>query len=217
MRPTMLFPSLAAVLIISLSVMAGAQSSTASTPSLGDYARAVRKAKPSGTATGKVYDNDNLPSATGLSVVGTETRSAADAKSREANGKTDSQEPAAPAAGDQKTEEKKPTGDVTTGQTAAQREQAYAVWKDKIEAQKRSVDLAARELDVVEREYRLRTAQYYADAGARLRNPAQWDDEDQKYKHEIQDKQKALESARTKLSDLEDQARRSGVPTSDRQ
>lgn len=207
MRSMTLFSLPAAILIVSLSVMAGAQSST---PSLGDYARSVRKTKAPGGNSVKVYDNDNLPSAANLSVVGNQPSQGSDTAS-----KSDGQ--GAQSAGDQKGQEKKPTGEIKPGQTAQEREQAYAVWKEKVDAQKKNVDLVARELDVLEREYRLRNAQYYSDAGVRLRNQAQWDQDDAKYKQDIADKQKALESARSKLADLEEQARKAGVPSSDRQ
>ena len=195
-----------ALLIISLSTLCAAQSST---PSLGDYARTVRKTKATGASSAKVYDNDNLPSAASLSVVGAPTSQSSDSKTHEANSKPEAQ-------GDQKAAEKKPAGEIKPGQTPEERQQAYAVWKEKIEGQKRSVDLATRELNVVQGEYRLHTAQYYSDAGARLRNQKEWDADDAKYKQEIQDKQKALESARTKLEDLEEQARKAGVPDSEK-
>lgn len=194
-----------ALLIISLSTICAAQSST---PSLGDYARTVRKTKEAGTTSAKVYDNDNLPSAASLSVVGAQTSQSSDNKTQ-ANSKPEAQ-------GDQKAGEKKPTGEIKPGQTIEERQQAYAVWKEKIAGQKHSVDLATRELNVVQGEYRLHTAQYYSDAGARLRNQKEWDADDAKYKQEIQDKQKALESARTKLEDLEEQARKAGVPDSEK-
>src|SRR5438067_12799414 len=39
-------------------------------PSLGDYARSVKKSKPQEAKTAKVYDNDTMHSATTISVVG---------------------------------------------------------------------------------------------------------------------------------------------------
>ena len=62
------------------------------------------------------------------------------------------------------------------------------------------------------REYRLRAAAVYSDAGNRLRNSATWDKEDQQYKEQIAAKQKAVDAAKQQLAALEEQARRSGVP-----
>ena len=77
--------------------------------------------------------------------------------------------------------------------------------------------MLSREIDVANREYRLRAAAFYADAGNRLRNAVAWDKEDAQYKDQIVDKQKKLEEAKTKLEDLQEQARRAGVPSSMRE
>ena len=70
----------------------------------------------------------------------------------------------------------------------------------------------SRELDVIQREYRLRAASFYGDAGERLRNAAAWDKEDAQYKQQIADKQKALDDAKQHLDDLQEDARKAGVP-----
>jgi hypothetical protein len=66
----------------------------------------------------------------------------------------------------------------------------------------------------VQREYQIRAAAMYADAGNRLRNQADWDKQDAQYKQQIADKQKSLEDAKQKLEDLQEEARRAGVPDS---
>ena len=76
-------------------------------------------------------------------------------------------------------------------------------WKKKIAAQQGKVDLLTRELDVTQREYRLRAAAFYADAGNRLRGSGTWDKEDAQYKQQIAQKQKALDDAKKALDDLE--------------
>ena len=64
-------------LMIALIAVACAQTST---PSLGDYARSVRQNKPQATkAPAKVYDNDTIPAATTISVVGNAPQAVADA------------------------------------------------------------------------------------------------------------------------------------------
>jgi len=50
-----------------------------------------------------------------------------------------------------------------------------------------------------------------------LRNQAQWDKEDADYKQKIADKQKAVEDAKQKLIDLEEEARKAGVPSAMRE
>jgi hypothetical protein len=189
----------------------------ASGGSLGDYARQVRKDSGS-TAKPKVFDNDNLPREDTLSIVGSAT-SADDSASAKAP------EPTAP--------EAKPAADAKTGtddKTAAADKPAdgkspaddakQAMWKewgDKIKAQQDAIDLAARELDVLQREYKMRAAAMYSDVGNRLRNSADWDKEDADYKQKIDAKQKALDDAKQKLEDLQEEARKAGVPSSVRE
>ena len=47
---------------------------------------------------------------------------------------------------------------------------AWKAWQTKLTAQKDQIDLATRELDVLQREYQIRAAAMYADAGNRMRN-----------------------------------------------
>jgi hypothetical protein len=207
---------------------AGAQNQAPSTtqnpsssPSLGDYARQVRK-DPGTTSRPKVYDNDNLPREDKLSVVGqtpaTSTENSADAKA--------AQDVAAPAAGEAKAgteaqagnQEKAPlasTAKATDDEAA--RQAAAKQWADKLASQKDQIDLLTRELDVLQREYQIRAAAMYADAGNRMRNSADWDKQDAQYKQQIADKQKALDEAKQKADDLQEDARKAGVPASVRE
>jgi hypothetical protein len=158
--------------------------------SLGDYARKIRKDPATPKPRPKVFDNDNLPTDDKLSVVG--QQSAANAGG------------AAPA--DDKNGAAKADDD--QGKKAA-----WKSWQDKLTAQKDQIDLAGRELDVLQREYQLRAAAMYADAGNRMRNSAEWDKQDADYKQKIADKQKAVEAAKSKLGDMQEEARKDGVPS----
>jgi hypothetical protein len=205
------------------------QSSAAGTPSgssLGDYARQVRK-DPAGKPKQKVFDNDNLPTEDKLSIVGP-TAAATPAADSSADTKTaDAAAPAASAGdakaqGDSKTTTtiKPPDAKGTATnpeQDEAAKQAAWKQWGDKISAQKDQIDLATRELDVLQREYQIRAAAMYADAGNRMRNSADWDKQDAQYKQQIADKQKALDDAKQKLEDLQEDARKAGVPASVRE
>jgi Spy/CpxP family protein refolding chaperone len=57
----------------------------------------------------------------------------------------------------------------------------------------------------------------YADAGNRMRNESNWDQQDAKYKQDIADKQKALDNAKQQLEDIQEQARKAGTPASVRE
>jgi hypothetical protein len=166
--------------------------------SLGDYARQIRK--DGGTAPAKarpkVFDNDNLPVSDKLSVIGESAPSGA------APSGTESQAAPANAAARPKSPEQE-----ASDKKAAEAKQ----WQDKIAAQKDAIDLQARELDVTQREYQLRAAAMYADAGNRMRNESEWDKQDAQYKQQIADKQKALDDAKAKLDDIQENARKAGA------
>ena len=171
--------------------------------SLGNYARKVRKDTPS--AKPKVFDNDNLPHDDKLSVVGNPTTDA------------DAKPPVS-------TDDKDASGNKAAGTQPggaqgddAKKQAEWKSWQEKLAAQKNSIDLASRELDVLQKEYQLRAAAMYADVGNRLRNSTQWDKEDADYKQKIADKQKAVEDAKQKLDDMQEEARRAGVPAAMRE
>jgi hypothetical protein len=185
--------------------VANAQSTTQEQP-LGDYARAVRKDKK--PATTKQFDNDNLPADDKLSVVGNPGALAADGSQTAANG-------ADAGASDKKADDKSPT--VQPGESKEERQRTYDSWKDRLTAEKDKIDLLAREFDVEQREYQLRAAAMYADAGNRMRNSTAWDKEDADYKQKIELKKKALDDAKKELDDMQEDARKAGVPSSVRE
>ncbi len=180
----------------SVVVPASAQQSPASStqpqnqpqPSLADYARQMKKDSPQPKSKPKVFDNDNLPTNDKLSVVGAQPPVAAD-----------------------KSSEAKPAD------YPAKRQAAMKEWQQKLTAQKDQIDLADRELDVLRREYQIRAASFYADAGDRLRNSATWDKQDTQYKQQIIDKQKALDEAKQKLEAMQEEARKAGIPAAMRE
>jgi len=181
--------------------------------SLGDYARQVHK-DTGAKAKPKVFDNDNLPKDDKLSIVGQPAEVPAEGAAAEGEKApaADSKE-AAPADG-KKAEGTKP---LSVDEEQAKKQALYKEWQEKLAAQKNQIDLASRELDVLQREYQLRAAAMYADVGNRMRNSAQWDKEEADYKQKIADKQKAVDEAKQKLTDLEEDARKAGVPAAMRE
>ncbi|MGO9086280.1 MAG: hypothetical protein ACLQBK_13725 [Candidatus Sulfotelmatobacter sp.] len=183
-------------------------SSSAAGSSLGDYARTIRKS-PAAAEKQKVFDNDNLPTQDKLSIVGAAPENPAGSSSD-----------AAPAAQTNTPPEATQTTALGTNPTRSPEEEEaakQALWKqwgEKISAQKDQIDLLGRELDVLQREYKIRAAAMYADVGNRMRNSADWDKQDAQYKQQIADKQKALDDAKQKLDDMIEEARKAGVPSS---
>ncbi len=161
--------------------------SGAAAQSLGDYARAVRKNKAEPSSTTRHYDNDNLPTTDKLSVVG--PAPAADSNAAPGSENANS----GPAA------------------AAAERQKTADDMKKKLDAQQAKIESLNHELDLDQREYRLRAAAEYSDAGNRLRNVAQWDKEDAQYKTDMAAKQKALDAAKQELDQLQEEARKAGI------
>jgi hypothetical protein len=189
-----------------LAAYASAQSTTQEQP-LGDYARAVRKDKK--PASAKQFDNDNLPAQDKLSVIGGAGAAGDDKSQTAANGGAD----AGPS--DKKAEDKPPAAQ--PGESQENRQKTYDDWKDRLTAEKAKIDLLAREFDVDQREYQLRAAAMYADAGNRLRSSGTWDKEDADYKKKIDEKKKAADAAKQQLEDMQENARKAGVPSSVRE
>jgi hypothetical protein len=222
--------------------------------SLGDYARQVRKAP---APKQKVFDNDNLPKDTKLSIIGpaaaaegtpaensaestnvssaaagenkaapsgdskapADAKSAADTKAADSKSATEEK---APLKSEAKPDDKAPKSTTKTSadeeaEKEAARQAAIKQWEVKLTAQKEQIDLLGRELNVLQREYQIRAAAMYADAGNRIRNQADWDKQDADYKQQIADKQKALDDAKQKLDDMQEDARKAGVPASARE
>jgi hypothetical protein len=198
--------SMVLVFVASLAVsLASAQDSA-----LGDYARQVRKQKGHQAPSAKKFDNDNIPMSDKLSVVGQEP--AADPNGTDAtNNKV---APPPDAAGTSTAQVNGNQDKAAADDEVAQKKQMFEGWKKKIDGQRGQCDLLARELDVLNREYRLRAAAFYADAGNRLRNSGTWDKEDSQFKDQITAKQKQLDDAKAQLDDLQEQARKAGVPSS---
>jgi hypothetical protein len=202
-------------LMIAFSALSSAQTSS---PSLGDYARSVRQNKPQATkAPAKVYDNDTIPSATTISVVGAAPQTVADNKdtsqpdSKTADAKSSDQPDAKAAdakasdksAVDSKTGDKvadKKTAEIKPGQSLEERQKAFESWAKKIADQKKNIDQLTRDLN----EYQHNSS---------LAQVSVWP-QTQKYGQGLAEKQKALDQAKSALSDLQEQARKAGVPAS---
>ena len=175
--------------------------------SLADVARASRKSKAQQSATTKYFDNDNLPRNQKVSVVG--PQSSTDATSSASSGSADPNKDAQPAK-EGASESKAPAAST---KSPADQKPAGDAMKSKIEAQKQKIETISKDLDLTEREYRLRAVQMYSDAGNRLRNAEQWDKDDAQYKKEIADKQATLDAAKQELAQMEEQERTGDNPS----
>ena len=157
--------------------------SCAAAQSLGDYARAVRKDKAEASSTTRHYDNDNLPTTEGLSVVGPAPE--ADGNAGQKAAAVDS-----PAAGE--------------------RQKMAKEWSEKIAQQKAKIDSLNHEIDLSQRELRVRAAALYSDPSISARS-LEWNKDDAKYRSEIETKQKDLDAARQQLDEMQEQAHKAGI------
>ncbi len=213
---------------ISIFLAALASVAVAQDSSLGDLARQNRKHNGQKPPAAKKYDNDNLPINDKVSVVGQAPAESADATTPATGGepeptpKDSAAQPSRTAeagSGENAPAQKSPTADdkKSAGEEQAQKQKIFKEWQSKIHAQQEQIDMLTREVDVANREYRLRAAAFYADAGNRLRNSGTWDKEDSQFKEQMADRQKKLDDAKKQLEDMQEQARRAGVPSSMRE
>lgn len=109
----------------------------------------------------------------------------------------------------------KPAGDKSAkdDQTAAddKKKQLEADLNKKAADAKQQISLLEREIDIDERENKLQTAQFYADAGSRLRDPQKFADDQRKAQADIDKKKDQLATQKKTLADVEEQARRAGI------
>jgi hypothetical protein len=150
----------------------------------------------------KVYENDNLPSAATLSVVGTSTKEMGRDSNSLGNNHGQGNTPEFQNTTDNSNRQNHKSEEIKPGQSPGERQQAYAEWGKRIRDERKNVNQLAWELDDLKRNPPMSVAVFHL-----------WPD-DQLYLESITEKQKALDRARAALSDLEDQARRVGVPSS---
>jgi hypothetical protein len=183
------------LILLVLTTAATAQQSVA------DAARQARSQKHPGTATVHI-DGDSMPRLATAS-------SAEPAKAK------DTQQPADTKGADAKPADANATDgkDQAKGKAAEPPKPKAEDWTSKIEEQKKEIATLQRELDILQREQRLRAAAFYGDAGTQLRDQAKFAEDSRKEQAEIDAKKQALAEAQQKLEDLQEAARKAGAST----
>jgi hypothetical protein len=166
---------------------------TLSAQTLADSARAAQKNKRTNTATNKVYTNESL---------GAHAPNDAPAKSDDDAKKSDAKADA------------KSDKDADEPDAAEAKKKAAEDLKQRYEKQKAELATLQRELDIAERENRLRGATFYADAGNRLRNEQKYAEDDRKYQADVATKKKAIADGTAALDKMKEEGRKTGVPLS---
>jgi hypothetical protein len=185
-------------LLILTGLLAGV--AAAQSDSLAEAARKHKQQQAGKPVTAKVYTNDNLPATETISTVGAP---ATDAAAAPTDGQAVSADGSTPAAKNGV----KPADDSKT------RQKTWEDWREKIEKQKAAVEQMQKDNDEIDRQYKLTSGNYYNSAQQRLFDGAAMAKEDAAYKQQMEQKKKAIDDAKQKIEDLQEEARRAGVPS----
>lgn len=172
--------------------------------SLGDVAREQRKKKYEKRAATKVYTDENLPASNAMKTESPESKPAdcPDCASGEN------------ATGDAAEKQAVDAGKPAPGSVEEYKQKA-AEWKKKVDEQKKVVAGLQQQVEALQQQYRLRASAYYSDAGLRLRDGgAKWAEDETQFRKAIDDKQKELEAAKQKLTDVQEEGHKAGAPNS---
>jgi predicted RNase H-like nuclease (RuvC/YqgF family) len=167
--------------------------------SLADAARQHKQQKEGKPVATKVFTNDNLPSTETISTVGEPTSDA----TPDANAATD---PAAAADASKTGPDGKPIDPIK------EQKKTWEDWHEKIQKQKAAVEQLQKDNEEIEKQYRLTLSNYYNSANQRINDGAQITKEDTAYREQMEQKKKAIEDGKQKIDDLQEEARRAGVP-----
>jgi len=185
-------------LLILTGLLAGV--AAAQSDSLAEAARKHKQQQAGKPVAAKVYTNDNLPATETISTVGAPaTDATADAPTDGLAASADGSTPAKNGA--------KPADE------GKSRQKTWEDWREKIEKQKAAVEQMQKENDEIDRQFKLTTGNYYSSAQQRLFDGAAMAKEDAAYKQQMEQKKKAIEDAKQKIEDLQEGARRAGVPS----
>jgi len=172
----------------------------AQSDSLAVAARKHKQQQSGKPVAAKVYTNDNLPATETISTVGAPASDAAAPTPTDGQTTADGSTPAAK-------DGAKPADETKT------RQKTWEDWRDKIQKQKASVEQMQKENEEIDRQYKLTSGNYYNSAQQRLYDGAAMAKEDAAYKQQLEQKKKAIDDAKQKIDDLQEEARRAGVPS----
>ncbi len=186
-----------------LAILALAAFASAQDQSLADAARLHKQQQTGKPTAAKVFTNDDLPTTETISTVGAAPADNTPTKPIANDNGTDAgQSPsAAPAKDGAKADD-----------PAKDKKKSWEDWQKKIETQRASVAQMQKENDEIERQYKLTTGNYYNSAQQRVYDGAAMAKEDAAYKEQMGQKRKAIEDAKQKVDDMQEDARKAGVP-----
>lgn len=181
-----------------------AQQLAQSNQSLGDVARKQRAQDQTAPAH-KVWTDEDFPSKPVPAAPEASATDTSAAPTKDAAKSTDA------ATGkdvkkDEKTDEKDAKSD-----PVADHDKLNAEWKTKLDAQKAKIADLQRERDLTDREYKLATTSFYADAGNRLRDQKDFHDKETSYREKLATLGQQITDEQAKLAAMQEEAHKAGA------
>ncbi len=185
MKRTLIF----ALALFGLATTAWAQDS------LGDYARKQREQQKPASPNSKVWTNEDI----GASSAGSSAPApASDSK--------------AAASSDKKDDKAAPKD--ASSLSPEERTKQEADWRKKIADQKAKIAGFEHEIEIADREYKLRSISWYTTTSKALLDQKNWSDQEKKYQEEKADREKKLADAKADLDKMRDDIRKAGFSSS---
>ena len=192
----------AAVLLVALFAGAQSQSSNDTGVSLGDAARAARAKQTPPSPNSKVFTNDNIPTTGSISTTSGNYGGITPPPEDKPGTKPAAKDAAKDGAKDKSADE--------AAKAAADG------YKQKVADVKKQIDGLKHDIDIMQREDKLRQAAFYGDAGlqARPENQQKYQEQTKKYQDDLKAKQDQLDAANQQLEQLREEIRKAGLPSS---
>ncbi len=176
--------------------------------SLADAARLHKRQQEGKPVATKVFTNDNLPSTETISTVGGQPGPGDPSP----NGAVGEGQPT-PSDASQTPAKAETSADGKPVDPAKERQKTWEDWRDKIQKQKAAVEQMQKDNEEMEKQYRLTAGAVYGNPANRINNGEQWAKEDAAFRQQMDQKKKAIEDGKQKIDDLQEEARRAGVPS----
>lgn len=191
-----------ALLALATTVCAAAQQAQSS-QSITDAAR-TQQAKEQASPGRKVWTNDDFP----------DQPAAATPATGDTTAPASSTAPASTATASTATDDAKKSADDKSKSAKADaddQEKLNAEWKSKLDTEKAKIADLQREFDLTDREFKLASTTYYADAGNRLRDPKDFHDKETAFRDKLGTLKQQIADEQAKLAELQDQAHKAGA------
>ena len=186
----------------------------AQSDSLADAARLHKQQQAGKPTAAKVFTNDDLPSTETISTVGPKAEEPVVHMATDGGREIPVESSAAPAnAGTTSGAAKDEATKAKPADEAKERQKTWEDWRSKIEKQKALAEQLEKDNEEIERQFKLTTGNYYNSAQQRIYDGAAMQKEDAAYHEQMEQKKKALAEAKQKIDDLQEEARRAGVPS----